>query len=162
MRANCHNSSAKILSDFPSLTFRQPWQWTHSIENLDRRVNHQHILNFIDHTSLPMTSSGSRRSSGESCPRHKRRRRGCRLAVSPNPLEPKSGCECPRYCGVRQSAHKKKILLLHSPRKTIATAQNLYHRFHLFFPRKDFIYQVQLAPAGSESSSLLLSRLCRM
>ncbi|KAI0662058.1 cyclin-like protein [Cubamyces menziesii] len=26
------------------------------------------------------------------------------------------------------------------PRKTIATAQNLYHRFHLFFPRKDFGY----------------------
>ncbi|KAH9936171.1 cyclin-like protein, partial [Fomitopsis serialis] len=24
--------------------------------------------------------------------------------------------------------------------KTIATAQNLYHRFHLFFPRKDFSY----------------------
>ncbi|KAJ7695650.1 cyclin-like protein [Mycena rosella] len=27
------------------------------------------------------------------------------------------------------------------PRRTIATAQNLYHRFHLFFPRKDFHYQ---------------------
>ena len=27
-----------------------------------------------------------------------------------------------------------------SPRKTVATAQNLYHRFHLFFPRKDFNY----------------------
>ncbi|KAG5352099.1 hypothetical protein C0989_003898 [Termitomyces sp. Mn162] len=26
------------------------------------------------------------------------------------------------------------------PRKTTATAQNLYHRFHLFFPRKDFNY----------------------
>ncbi|KAH9941071.1 cyclin-like protein [Amylocystis lapponica] len=26
------------------------------------------------------------------------------------------------------------------PRKTIATAHNLYHRFHLFFPRKDFNY----------------------
>ncbi|KAF8895340.1 cyclin-like protein [Infundibulicybe gibba] len=26
------------------------------------------------------------------------------------------------------------------PRKTVATAQNLYHRFHLFFPRKDFNY----------------------
>ncbi|EKM51903.1 uncharacterized protein PHACADRAFT_262307 [Phanerochaete carnosa HHB-10118-sp] len=26
------------------------------------------------------------------------------------------------------------------PRKTIATGQNLYHRFHLFFPRKDFNY----------------------
>ncbi|KIM56491.1 hypothetical protein SCLCIDRAFT_1220290 [Scleroderma citrinum Foug A] len=26
------------------------------------------------------------------------------------------------------------------PRKTIATAQSLYHRFHLFFPRKDFSY----------------------
>ena len=34
---------------------------------------------------------------------------------------------------------------LDSPRKTIATAQNLYHRFHLFFPRKDFGYQVQLS-----------------
>ena len=31
-----------------------------------------------------------------------------------------------------------------SPRKTIATAQNLYHRFHLFFPRKDFNYHVSL------------------
>ncbi|OCH84912.1 cyclin-like protein [Obba rivulosa] len=32
------------------------------------------------------------------------------------------------------------------PRKTIATAQNLYHRFHLFFPRKDFsFYDVTLA-----------------
>jgi CTD kinase subunit beta len=29
-----------------------------------------------------------------------------------------------------------------SPRRTIATAQNLYHRFHLFFPRKDFHYVV--------------------
>ncbi|KAJ3514142.1 hypothetical protein NLJ89_g2551 [Agrocybe chaxingu] len=26
------------------------------------------------------------------------------------------------------------------PRRTIATAQTLYHRFHLFFPRKDFQY----------------------
>ncbi|TFK74848.1 cyclin-like protein [Pluteus cervinus] len=26
------------------------------------------------------------------------------------------------------------------PRRTTATAQNLYHRFHLFFPRKDFNY----------------------
>ncbi|KAF7314439.1 Cyclin N-terminal domain-containing protein [Mycena kentingensis (nom. inval.)] len=26
------------------------------------------------------------------------------------------------------------------PRRTIATAQTLYHRFHLFFPRKDFPY----------------------
>ncbi|CAK5269903.1 unnamed protein product [Mycena citricolor] len=26
------------------------------------------------------------------------------------------------------------------PRRTTATAQNLYHRFHLFFPRKDFSY----------------------
>jgi CTD kinase subunit beta len=33
-----------------------------------------------------------------------------------------------------------------SPRKTLATAQNLYHRFHLFFPRKDFnYYDVTLA-----------------
>lgn len=31
---------------------------------------------------------------------------------------------------------------MYSPRKTIATAQNLYHRFHLFFPRKDFSYHV--------------------
>lgn len=32
------------------------------------------------------------------------------------------------------------------PRKTIATAQSLYHRFHLFFPRKDFsTYDVCLA-----------------
>lgn len=27
-----------------------------------------------------------------------------------------------------------------SPRRTIATAQTLYHRFHLFFPLKDFAY----------------------
>lgn len=26
------------------------------------------------------------------------------------------------------------------PRRTIGTAQNLYHRFHLYFPRKDFNY----------------------
>ncbi|TFL00991.1 cyclin-like protein [Pterulicium gracile] len=26
------------------------------------------------------------------------------------------------------------------PRRTVGTAQNLYHRFHLFFPRKDFNY----------------------
>ncbi|RDB18047.1 CTD kinase subunit beta [Hypsizygus marmoreus] len=32
------------------------------------------------------------------------------------------------------------------PRRTTATAQNLYHRFHLFFPRKDFnYYDVSLA-----------------
>ncbi|EIW79195.1 cyclin-like protein [Coniophora puteana RWD-64-598 SS2] len=32
------------------------------------------------------------------------------------------------------------------PRKTIATAQSLYHRFHLFFPRKDFhFHDVSLA-----------------
>lgn len=30
-----------------------------------------------------------------------------------------------------------------SPRKTIATAQNLYHRFHLFFARKDYAYTVR-------------------
>ena len=29
-----------------------------------------------------------------------------------------------------------------SPRKTIATAQNLHHRFHLYFPRKDFSYYI--------------------
>jgi CTD kinase subunit beta len=32
---------------------------------------------------------------------------------------------------------------VYSPRKTIATAQTLYHRFHLFFPRKDFSYYVR-------------------
>ncbi|TFK28058.1 cyclin-like protein [Coprinopsis marcescibilis] len=26
------------------------------------------------------------------------------------------------------------------PRRTVATAQSLYHRFHLYFPRKDFVY----------------------
>ncbi|KAI0056095.1 cyclin-like protein [Artomyces pyxidatus] len=32
------------------------------------------------------------------------------------------------------------------PRKTIATGQNLYHRFHLYFPRKDFgFHDVALA-----------------
>lgn len=30
-----------------------------------------------------------------------------------------------------------------SPRKTIATAQTLYMRFHLFFPYKDFNYTVR-------------------
>ncbi len=29
-----------------------------------------------------------------------------------------------------------------SPRRVTATAQLLYHRFHLFFPLKDFQYQV--------------------
>jgi len=162
VRANCHNSSAKILSDFPSLTFRQPWQWTHSIENLDRRVNHQHILNFIDHTSLPMTSSGSRRSSGESCPRHKRRRRGCRLAVSPNPLEPKSGCECPRYCRVRQSAHKKKFFFSTAlERRSRRRRTCITDSTSSFLGRISFI-RCGWQPAGSESPSLLLSRLCRM
>ena len=32
---------------------------------------------------------------------------------------------------------------LYSPRKTVASALSLYHRFHLFFPRKDFPYQVR-------------------
>ncbi|KAG6840991.1 hypothetical protein C0991_002881 [Blastosporella zonata] len=35
------------------------------------------------------------------------------------------------------------------PRKTTATAQNLYHRFHLFFPRKDFNYHVTSPSARS-------------
>jgi CTD kinase subunit beta len=30
------------------------------------------------------------------------------------------------------------------PRRTIATSQSLYHRFHLFFPRKDFNYVVSI------------------
>lgn len=30
-----------------------------------------------------------------------------------------------------------------SPRRTVATAQSLYHRFHLFFPLKDFNYIVR-------------------
>jgi hypothetical protein len=150
---------------FPHSHFltRQPWQWTHSIENLDRRVNHQHILNFIDHTSLPMTSSGSRRSSGESCPRHKRRRRGSRLAVSPNPLEPKSGCECPRYCKVRQSTQKNNssfpstALERRSRRLRTCTTDSTSS----FLGRISFI-RCGWQPAGSESPSLLLSRLCRM
>ena len=29
-----------------------------------------------------------------------------------------------------------------NPRKTIATVQNLYHRFHLYFLHKDFSYYV--------------------
>ena len=32
----------------------------------------------------------------------------------------------------------------YSPRRTIATAQSLYHRFHLFFPMKEFNYCVCL------------------
>lgn len=32
-----------------------------------------------------------------------------------------------------------------SPRRTISTAQTLYHRFHLFFPRKDFNYAARIA-----------------
>ncbi|KAI0269737.1 cyclin-like protein [Gloeopeniophorella convolvens] len=39
-------------------------------------------------------------------------------------------------CGFIESVGAK----IGFPRKTIATAQNLYHRFHLFFPRKDFGY----------------------
>lgn len=31
-----------------------------------------------------------------------------------------------------------------SPRRTIATAQTLYHRFHLFFPYSEFHYIVSL------------------
>jgi len=30
------------------------------------------------------------------------------------------------------------------PRRTIATSQSLYHRFHLFFPRKDFNHIVSV------------------
>lgn len=40
-------------------------------------------------------------------------------------------------CGFIESVGAK----IGFPRKTTATAQNLYHRFHLFFPRKDFGYQ---------------------
>ncbi|KAI0300364.1 cyclin-like protein [Russula brevipes] len=40
-------------------------------------------------------------------------------------------------CGFSESVGAK----IGFPRRTIATAQNLYHRFHLFFPRKDFGYQ---------------------
>ena len=48
-----------------------------------------------------------------------------------------------------EHANRRNLLsfYVHSPRKTIATAQNLYHRFHLFFPRKDFGYQVRLVLA---------------
>jgi CTD kinase subunit beta len=38
----------------------------------------------------------------------------------------------------RPSADPTPGLHLLSPRRTIATAQLLYHRFHLFFPLKDF------------------------
>ena len=34
------------------------------------------------------------------------------------------------------------FFVLKSPRKTVSTAQTLYHRFHLFFPRKDFNFHV--------------------
>lgn len=37
----------------------------------------------------------------------------------------------------------KASRIIGSPRRTIATAQVLYHRFHLFFPLKDFAYQVR-------------------
>jgi CTD kinase subunit beta len=37
-----------------------------------------------------------------------------------------------------------------SPRRTLSTAQTLYHRFHLFFPRKDFNY----------AARILLKHLC--
>jgi hypothetical protein len=43
---------------------------------------------------------------------------------------------------LRRRWNKRNTHCRISPRKTIATAQNLYHRFHLFFPRKDFGYQV--------------------
>jgi CTD kinase subunit beta len=41
----------------------------------------------------------------------------------------------------------------HSPRATIASAQTLYHRFHLFFPWKDFNYHVRSCPSFTLSSS---------
>ena len=42
-----------------------------------------------------------------------------------------------------------------SPRRTVATAQVLYHRFHLFFPVKDFNFQVD-SPNLTEYRHLLM------
>lgn len=39
------------------------------------------------------------------------------------------------------------LTLCHSPRKTIATSQMLYHRFRLFFPLKDFSHFVSIFDA---------------
>lgn len=41
-----------------------------------------------------------------------------------------------------------------SPRRTIATAQKLYHRFHLHFPIADFAYQVRSSPSPRALSPL--------
>ena len=66
--------------------------------------------------------------------------------VSLSLLEPKSDCE--ECSTLARSPYGDADPFLDSPRKTVATAQNLYHRFHLFFPRKDFGYQVQQLPVG--------------
>ena len=50
------------------------------------------------------------------------------VGIAPILLRLESGA----LCGPRE--------LTHSPRRTIATAQTLYMRFHLFFPYRDFAY----------------------
>ena len=70
---------------------------------------------------------------GNSLYRKKRKRVSTRARLLKLQVQ-RSDCKCvcflPIFCG--------GVLMPYSPRKTIATAQSLYHRFHLFFPRKDF------------------------
>jgi len=60
-----------------------------------------------------------------------------------------------RQPGFRSST---SLCSLCSPRKTIATAQILYHRFHLFFPRKDFNYIVR--PSAQDALRCMDCFLC--
>lgn len=50
------------------------------------------------------------------------------------------GVRCGLY--VHDEPSNAYLELMSSPRKTIATAQTLYMRFHLFFPYQDFNYLV--------------------
>ena len=65
------------------------------------------------------------------------------LSVSPSPLRRASALERPRCC---ESCELTLVFLARSPRRTIATAQKLYHRFHLHFSLTDFAYQVRAVP----------------
>lgn len=44
---------------------------------------------------------------------------------------------------LRASTDSLLLFFDNSPRRTIATAQTLFHRFHLFFALKDFVYHVR-------------------
>nr|GAT60276.1 predicted protein [Mycena chlorophos] len=66
---------------------------------------------------------------GERCDYLSEKQRG-KLSVTQEERVRQSACSFIETLGARVGF----------PRRTIATAQNLYHRFHLFFPRKDFNY----------------------